>query len=66
MRILHLVSTFPAITHTFVFRTMRFFRQQGDEVIIVPSVPDEEARNRFPEGWKAPRPYIRFVGQPKG
>jgi alkyl hydroperoxide reductase subunit AhpC len=40
--------------------------KQGDEVIIVPSVQDEEARNRFPEGWKAPRPYIRFVGQPKG
>jgi thioredoxin-dependent peroxiredoxin len=39
--------------------------KQGDDVIIVPSVPDEEAKKKFPEGWKAPRPYIRFVHQPK-
>jgi alkyl hydroperoxide reductase subunit AhpC len=36
----------------------------GDEVIILPSVPDEKARELFPDGWTAPRPYIRLVPQP--
>ena len=36
----------------------------GEDVIIVPSVPDEEARQRFPRGWRAPRPYMRYVPQP--
>lgn len=40
--------------------------QQGEEVIIVASVSDEEARKRFPEGWKAPKPYMRIVPQPMG
>lgn len=39
--------------------------QQGDDVIILPSVPDEEARQAYPDGWKAPRPYLRIVPQPK-
>ena len=34
--------------------------QQGQDVIIVPAVSDEEAKERFPEGWKAPKPYIRI------
>lgn len=38
--------------------------EQGDDVIIVPSVSDEEARKRFPDGWKQPLPYIRLVPQP--
>jgi alkyl hydroperoxide reductase subunit AhpC len=38
--------------------------QQGDDVIIAGSVSDEEARETYPEGWKAPRPYIRIVPQP--
>lgn len=38
--------------------------QQGDDVIILPAVSDDEARSLFPEGWEAPRPYIRFVPQP--
>ncbi|NMG32351.1 peroxiredoxin [Aromatoleum evansii] len=37
----------------------------GDDVIIVPSVSDEEAKTRFPDGWKAPKPYLRIVPQPK-
>ncbi|HJV24513.1 MAG TPA: peroxiredoxin [Aromatoleum sp.] len=37
----------------------------GQDVIIVPSVSDEEARTRFPDGWKAPKPYLRIVPQPK-
>ena len=39
--------------------------KQGQDVIIVPSVPDEEAKQRFPGGWKAPKPYLRIVPQPK-
>jgi len=37
----------------------------GDEVIIVPAVSDEEAKKKYPEGWRAVRPYARFVKQPK-
>jgi alkyl hydroperoxide reductase subunit AhpC len=37
---------------------------QGDDVIIASSVSDEEAKKIFPQGWKAPRPYIRIVRQP--
>jgi thioredoxin-dependent peroxiredoxin len=40
--------------------------QQGEDVIISGSVSDEEARETYPEGWKAPRPYIRIVPQPAG
>ena len=36
----------------------------GDDVIIAASVSDDEARARYPEGWKTPRPYIRIVPQP--
>jgi len=39
--------------------------KQGEDVIIVPSVPDEEAKKQFPAGWKAPKPYLRIVPQPK-
>ncbi|MEJ0061582.1 MAG: peroxiredoxin [Terricaulis sp.] len=38
----------------------------GQDVIIVPAVSDEEAREKFPKGWKAPRPYLRIVKQPRG
>jgi alkyl hydroperoxide reductase subunit AhpC len=38
--------------------------QQGEDVIIVPSVDDEAARALFPEGWTATRPYLRTVKQP--
>ena len=39
--------------------------KQGDDVIIIPAVSDDEARERFPEGWKAVKPYLRLVRQPK-
>ena len=39
--------------------------KQGDDVIILGSVSDEEARKQYPQGWKAPRPYMRIVPQPK-
>jgi alkyl hydroperoxide reductase subunit AhpC len=36
----------------------------GEDVIIAGSVSDEQAREKYPEGWEAPRPYIRIVHQP--
>jgi alkyl hydroperoxide reductase subunit AhpC len=39
--------------------------QQGDDVIIAGSVSDDDARKIYPDGWKAPRPYLRIVPQPK-
>jgi len=39
--------------------------KQGQDVIIVPAVSDDDAKQRFPGGWKAPKPYLRIVPQPK-
>ena len=39
--------------------------KDGDPVIIVPSLSDEEARKRFPQGFKTLKPYLRMVEQPK-
>jgi alkyl hydroperoxide reductase subunit AhpC len=39
--------------------------KSGDDVIIAGSVNDEEAKKLYPEGWKAPKPYLRIVKQPK-
>lgn len=39
--------------------------RNGDPVIIVPAVSDEQAREKFPDGWDAPKPYLRIVDQPK-
>ena len=36
----------------------------GGDVVIVPAVGEEEARQRFPDGWKAPKPYLRIVKEP--
>ena len=36
----------------------------GDKVIILPAVSDEAAREKYPQGWDSPKPYIRFVDQP--
>jgi alkyl hydroperoxide reductase subunit AhpC len=38
--------------------------QPGENVIISGSVSDEQAKERWPEGWEAPKPYIRIVAQP--
>jgi alkyl hydroperoxide reductase subunit AhpC len=40
--------------------------RNGDDVIIAGSVSDEEARKQYPEGWSAPKPYLRIVPQPAG
>ncbi|BAJ81980.1 peroxiredoxin [Acidiphilium multivorum AIU301] len=37
----------------------------GDEVIILPSLSDDDAKTRFPEGWRTLRPYLRMVAQPR-
>ncbi|MBV9858726.1 MAG: peroxiredoxin [Alphaproteobacteria bacterium] len=39
--------------------------QQGGDVIIVPAVSDEDAKSRFPGGWKTVKPYLRIVPQPR-
>jgi hypothetical protein len=36
----------------------------GQDVIIVPAVSDAEARVKYPNGWRAPKPYLRFVPDP--
>jgi thioredoxin-dependent peroxiredoxin len=38
--------------------------KNGEDVIIASSVSDEDARKTYPQGWKAPKPYIRIVPQP--
>ena len=37
----------------------------GEDVIIIPAVSDEEAKTRFPKGWRSVKPYLRYVEQPK-
>ena len=39
--------------------------KQGEDVIIAGSVSNDEAKTIYPDGWKAPRPYLRIVPQPK-
>ena len=39
--------------------------KNGEDVIIVPAVSDEDAKEKYPEGWKAPKPYLRIVKQPQ-
>lgn len=39
--------------------------KQGEDVIIVPAVSNDEAKKKYPNGWKAPKPYLRIVPQPE-
>jgi thioredoxin-dependent peroxiredoxin len=39
--------------------------QPGQDVIIPPAVSDEAAKQRFPDGWKTVKPYLRVVAQPQ-
>src|SRR6201988_3638794 len=39
--------------------------KSGEDVVIAGSVSDDDAKKQFPAGWKAPRPYLRIVPQPK-
>ena len=38
--------------------------KRGEDVIIVPSISDEQARTKFPKGWKTLKPYLRVTPQP--
>jgi thioredoxin-dependent peroxiredoxin len=38
--------------------------QQGDDVIIIPAITDEEAKDKFPAGWNTVKPYLRLTPQP--
>ncbi len=39
--------------------------KNGEDVVIISSVSDDEAKKTYPQGWKAPRPYLRIVPQPR-
>jgi len=39
--------------------------KSGDDVIILPSVSDADAKEKYPDGWKSPKPYLRIVPQPR-
>jgi hypothetical protein len=39
--------------------------KDGEDVIIVPSVSNEDAKTMFPDGWKTVKPYLRTTKQPK-
>ena len=39
--------------------------KHGEDVIIAGSVSDDQAKQKYPQGWKAPRPYLRIVPMPK-
>jgi alkyl hydroperoxide reductase subunit AhpC len=39
--------------------------KSGEDVLIVPAVSDDEAKQKYPGGWKSPKPYIRIVPQPR-
>lgn len=39
--------------------------KNGEDVIIVPAVSDDEAKEKYPDGWNAPKPYLRIVKQPQ-
>ena len=39
--------------------------KQGEDVIIVPAVSNDEAKEKYPDGWQSPKPYIRIVPQPQ-
>ena len=38
--------------------------KKGEDVIIVPAISDEDAKAKYPDGWTAPKPYLRFVADP--
>jgi alkyl hydroperoxide reductase subunit AhpC len=40
--------------------------RDGEDVIIVTSVSDEEAKAKYPDGWRTVKPYLRYVAQPRG
>ena len=75
-----LMITFPACTGRYLVELLRVIDslqltakysvatpvnwKDGDDVIIVPAVSDEDAKQKFPGGWKTLKPYLRIVAQP--
>ncbi len=39
--------------------------KQGEDVVIVPAISDEDAKKKYPDGWNAPLPYLRYVPHPR-
>ncbi len=39
--------------------------KQGEDVVIVPAVSDDDAKKKYPDGWNAPLPYLRYVPHPR-
>ena len=39
--------------------------KHGEDVVILPAVSDDEAKQKYPQGWRAPKPYLRYVPQPQ-
>ena len=39
--------------------------KQGEDVVIVPAISDEDAKKKYPDGWNAPLPYLRYVPHPQ-
>jgi len=39
--------------------------KHGEDVVILPSVSDDDAKQKYPQGWRAPKPYLRYVPQPR-
>jgi alkyl hydroperoxide reductase subunit AhpC len=38
--------------------------QQGEDVVILPAISDEDAKKKYPDGWTSPLPYLRIVPSP--
>ena len=58
-------GTTHRILYLILFLQLATIIYSGGDVIILPSVSEEEAKQKYPGGWKAPRPYLRIVAQPK-
>jgi alkyl hydroperoxide reductase subunit AhpC len=39
--------------------------KQGEDVVIVPAISDDDAKKKYPDGWNAPLPYLRYVPHPQ-
>ena len=51
--------------HTYGYGATPANWKHGEDVIIAGSVTDEDAKKQYPQGWKAPKPYLRIVPQPR-
>ena len=62
-----LILVYPMTTGRNFDEVLRVINwKNGEDVIIAGSVSDEDAKKQYPQGWKAPKPYLRIVPQPRG